>query len=629
MGDAATWNLYARQCRNGLAAVDAQRRLVFANPAFCSYALQSDGVREGRPLSEQPLDHALLDGLVAGLDSFGENGAEFVWEHGAGGDSRSCLCRILPPPNGDGHAVIEITKLPDEERARRILAAERTAMEHIEAQKERGRRLILDIIEELPVFVYMQRRDYNVAYANRKTRNLYGEPNGRLCYEMFSGRDSPCPFCPTFKVFETNKPEEWQFTDLEGRSFHIYDYPFEDEHGEPLVMELGMDITELKRVEQELVQAQKMRAIGVLAGGIAHDLNNNLLPIIFNIDYELSKAPEGQASEALTEALKAAYRAADLVEQVLDYSRQQNFSRSPLQLIPLATEYLELFQPSLPSSVRLSMDFSARQDCIVGNPSQVQQLLLNLCRNAVQAMPDGGDLDISIRNLRVDSLKHTPHPGLSLGEYVVLTVRDTGHGMEADRIERIFEPFYTSKKGSGGTGMGLAVVHAIVSSSRGVIHVNSTPGEGTEFTVYIPVAQERKPPVVAEPNDSGATRGRLLIVDDDSRALQAMARTLGNAGLEVFTAESGEEGLERFINARHRFSLVLADHTMPGMTGVDMASRILAHDQDANVIICTGHVEPELEEQALAAGIREFIMKPMTPRALVETVKKYCSHAAQ
>ncbi len=626
MGATSCWIQYANKCRNGLAAVDADNRLVFANQAFCRYAQIVDGVSEGLALDILPLDKYFLEQLRDELRKLRESGeeAEYVWEQDVDGVSCACRCRLIPPAELGQPVIIEVTEITNEERARQAMDAERAAMERIEKQKERGRRLILDIIEELPIFVYMQRRDYTVAYANRKTRNLYGEPKGRLCYEMFSGRDSPCPFCPTFKVFETNKPEEWHFTDLEGRSFQIFDYPFEDENGEPLVMELGMDITELKRVEQELVQAQKMRAIGVLAGGIAHDLNNNLLPIIFNIDYELGKVPEEEASEALTEALKAAYRAADLVEQVLDYSRQQNFNRSPLQLVPLVTEYLELFQPSLPSNLQLSMDFTARQDCVVGNPSQVQQLLLNLCRNAVQAMPDGGELTVSLSNLRVDSLKQAPHPGVSLGEYVVLRVQDTGHGIEKDRVERVFEPFYTSKKGSGGTGMGLAVVHAIVTSSRGVIQVDSEQGKGTMFTVYLPVAQERKPPVIAEPSASHSTTGRLLIVDDDRRALQAMARALGNAGLEVFTAESGEDGIEQYVHSKRKFTLVVADHTMPGMTGIDMASRILENDKNANVIICTGHVEPDLEEQALAAGIREFVMKPMTPRSLVETVKKYC-----
>lgn len=626
MGAATTWIHYAQQCRHGLAAVDAEGRFVFANQAFRNYAGIPDCMGEGAVLADTSLPEAFLEQVVVSLRTLRETGdsAEFVWEQDVDGAVRACLCRLLPPAESDQPVVIEITELPDEDRSRLKVAAERATMERIEKQKEKSRRLILDIIEELPVFVYMQRRDYTVAYANRKTRNLYGEPRGRLCYEMFSGRDSPCPFCPTFRVFETNKPEEWHFTDLEGRSFQIYDYPFEDENDEPLVMELGMDVTELKRVEQELVQAQKMRAIGVLAGGIAHDLNNNLLPIIFNIEYELGKVPEEEKSEALSEALKAAYRAADLVEQVLDYSRQQNFNRSPLQLAPLATEYLELFQSSLPSNVLLSMDFTVRQDCIVANPSQVQQLLLNLCRNAVQAMPEGGELKVSLSNLRVDSLKDAPHSGVALGEYVVLRVRDTGHGIEKDRVERIFEPFYTSKKGSGGTGMGLAVVHSIVTSSGGVIHVDSKQGQGTQFTVYLPVAQGRKPTVVATPSDSRSTTGRLLIVDDDRRALQAMARTLGNAGLEVFTAESGEEGIGQYMQAKRKFSLVVADHTMPGMTGIDMASEILAHDQDANVIICTGHVEPDLEEQALAAGIREFVMKPMTPRALIETVKRYC-----
>jgi len=372
----------------------------------------------------------------------------------------------------------------------------------------------------------MQRRDYTVAYANRKTRNFYGETNGRRCYEVFSGRDSPCPFCPTFRVFDTGRPESWQFTDGLSRTFHIYDYPFEDENGEPLVMELGIDVTELKRVERELFQAHKMRAIGVLAGGIAHDLNNNLLPIIFNIDYALGKIADDTLAEPLNGALRAAYRAADLVEQVLDYSRQQNVSRAPLRLIPLARENLELFTASLPANVLLEADYCAAEDCILANPAQVQQLLFNLCRNAVQAMPEGGRLSVSVTNALVESLKHAPHQGLALGRYVVLKVVDTGQGIEPGRIERIFEPFYTSKKKSGGTGMGLAVVHAITTSAGGSIQVDSRPGQGTVFTVYLPavepidtrVGDEPGAGYGVEPCPARGQSGRLLLVDDDQGA---------------------------------------------------------------------------------------------------------------
>ncbi len=378
---------------------------------------------------------------------------------------------------------------------------------------------------------------------------------------------------------------------------------------------------------------------------------------------------------------------------MLDYSRQQSLNRAPLRLIPLAQENLELLQASLPRSVELRVGFATDKDCIQANPSQIQQLLLNLCRNGVQAMPEGGTLTITLSHAVIQPLRHNTHPGVRPGEYAVLRVTDTGHGIERERLEQIFEPFHTTKRNTGGTGMGLAVVHAIVTSSGGHIFVDSMVQMGTTFTVYLPLYQPGTTPSrravtmgvsqdapngmpggttgdmpgdipdgraasgtaafaatgedrrthggmnggrghMASATDPGPACGpgrsaprRLLLVDDDKGASQAMQRVLRDAGFQVATADSGEAGLHAYRDGGPGYDLVVADQSMPGMTGIAMARRILQQDRTARIVICTGHVAPELEAEAQAAGIAGFLMKPMTPGTLIENIHRLCDAA--
>lgn len=607
---------FAANSPDALAAFSKEKQLLFANKRFLELLFLPLSDAKGTELQDLGLPEGLASDLAMAMDAVDRARAErrFTrWEKLVN-TRHKFACRVIPA--SDAGFLTEL-KLDSTEQS-----------EGNDADNT-GTSRFFAILDRFPAFVYMQRQDYTVAYANKRVRDLYGRTESRLCYEVFGGRTSPCPHCPTFDVFETGMPVEWEFTDDMGRTFHIYDYPYEDENGEAMVVELGIDVTELKRVEKELFEARKLRAIGVLAGGMAHDLNNNLVPIIFNIDHALSHVQEESCRETLGEALQAAYRAAKLVEQVLEYSRQNDTKRVDLDFAHIVQRVMQDFRDKLPPDIDVGVDVGARNSVIKANEAQLEQVLANLLHNAVQAMAKGGAINVYLGEYQVEAQHKPPHPDLKPGEYATLRICDTGKGIEKEHIDRIFEPFFTTRKGKGGSGMGLALVYAIVNSAGGVVKVDSTPGIGTCFTLYFPKASSPvyQPMLRGEPCILHSQGGCILLVDDNVPARQAMARTLCDAGFSVDQADTGDAALEMLAPDPGKYGLVLVDQTMPGMSGLEMSKRLLADTPAANVVIYTGFAEPELEEQALAAGVLAIALKPMSPFVLVETVRQYAGKA--
>jgi len=624
-----TFETFTLNSPDAVAAVDDKGLITFANARFCTLVKRAADRIAGTPLFDRPLPQPLKAELKQAITWAGKHEKEETFtcisHNRAAGEKFSCFCRVIPLNRGEDHCfLIEIRDetrlltLRDDLQEKKVSHCRETLL------KERRKRLFFGLFEELPTFIYLQRRDYTVAFANKKVRKLYGDAEGKLCYEVFAGRTSPCTVCPTFEVFDTGRSVEWEFTDNNGRTFLIYDYPFEGEDGEPLVLEMGVDITDLKTVEKALFQARKLQAIGVLAGGIAHDLNNNLVPIIFNVEFARAKVDHPDLKEALEEALQAANRAESLVAQVLEYSRQQDVNRRLLHISPLVRACIKDFQAGLPDNICLAADLNARSSRVLANETQMQQVVMNLMRNAAQAMPGGGAIHVSITLKQVSSRPGHPAQKPAPGTYVVLAVRDTGKGIRPDVLERIFDPFFTTKKKQGGVGMGLAVVHSIVLGNKGEIFVDSIRGRGTVFTVYLPLAKGPQAALEGELADLRGENIRLLLVDDDPGALSAMARALGQADFIVDTAPSGESGLAKFREGPGRYGLVLTDHAMPGMTGLEMARQMLVRKRDAKIVFCTGHIEPALEEQAKKEGVAGFARKPLSPAKLTELVRHHC-----
>jgi PAS domain S-box-containing protein len=382
---------------------------------------------------------------------------------------------------------------------------------------------------------------------------------------------------------------------------------------------------EKKKLETQLQQSQKMEAIGTLAGGIAHDFNNILFAIIGFSEIAMDDVPEGSMARAnMKEVLTASMRAKGLVKHIIAFSRQAEQERMPLQIQPIVKEALELLRASLPSTIEISQNIDKECGAVLAEPTQIHQVVMNLCANAYHAMrEDGGVLEVTLAEVDIDSSVLDSNLDLNPGPYLGLTVSDTGHGMERVVTERIFEPYFTTKGMGEGTGMGLSVVHGIVKSYGGDIRVYSEPGKGTTFHVYLPrIATSAIAPetVSAEPAPRG--KERILFVDDEVQIVHMMREMLERLGYHVTARTSSVEALEAFRAQPEKFDLVITDQTMPNMTGVELSKELMRIRPNIPIILCTGFSEVISEEEAKAIGIRDYVMKPVVQTQIANRIRQ-------
>ncbi|MBU2454825.1 MAG: PAS domain S-box protein, partial [Proteobacteria bacterium] len=391
-----------------------------------------------------------------------------------------------------------------------------------------------------------------------------------------------------------------------------------------VVQGIFRDVSEIVQAEERLRQSQKMEAIGTLAGGIAHDFNNILAPIMGYTELAMIETNDQTILSDLSRVMEAAGRAKELFQQILTFSRKDTTEKKPHRIQQIIKETVKFLRASIPSSIDLQTDIDVDCDPVMCNQTQVQQILMNLGTNAYHAMKEkGGRLDIRLKQMEPDFLLAPDFNGLPLGRYVCLSIKDTGTGISPEDMERIFDPYFTTKNKEEGTGLGLSLVHGIVESYGGVIKVRSKKDVGTVFKVYLPVV----PGLTKEKEkltDTVTLKGseRILLVDDDRGVVQVTQKILENLGYQVTVMTDSKEALKIFSLKKETFDLVITDHTMPGLQGTDLARQMILIRPDIPIILCTGYSALISREKARQLGIKDFLMKPLAQKDLAAAIRK-------
>jgi len=443
--------------------------------------------------------------------------------------------------------------------------------------------------------------------------------------------DTPSKIAPRSSIENRVDEGEIKIKDRDGNTL-IWDFSSaplgETSDGHKLIVSMAKDITEKRTLELKLNQSQKMEAIGTLAGGIAHDFNNLLSVIVGYTDIVIEDLPADSPSVLdLQEVHKAANRAKELVSQILAFSRQDNQELIPLKIQLIIKEVMKLLRPTIPTTIEIRQDLDPNCKSVLADPTQIHQVILNLCTNAYHAMrKNGGVLSITLASVvesNDDAIAY-----IQAGEYVKLSISDTGVGIAKHIQGKIFDPYYTTKAKGEGTGLGLAVVHGIVKQYNGDITVDSTPGKGTTFHVYLPaITAETESLPQRTLSELPKGNERILVVDDDEKIAKINKRILRDLGYLVTASASSVDVLGKFQIQAESFDLVITDMTMPHMTGAELAKHLLGIRPDIPIIMCTGFSDQINNEEAMKIGIFDFIMKPVDKTTLALAVRRALDHS--
>jgi DNA-binding response OmpR family regulator len=388
--------------------------------------------------------------------------------------------------------------------------------------------------------------------------------------------------------------------------------------------QLKNELAEQKRMEKILKQAQKMEAISTLSSGIAHDFNNILSIIIGYCEVAVmeNKPVNTKISQCLEKIDTAAFRAKELVQHLLTFCKKTEQKKTHIKISPILKYVINYLKTNIPSTIEIKKEIAKETGTVLADPTQIHQLILNLCQNAGQAMMEnGGTLSVGLKQVFLDSEKIISYPNMVSGHYISISIQDKGYGMDKEIVERIFDPYFTTKEPGEGTGLGLAVAHGIAASHGGTILVESQPGAGSSFEVLLPCRQTKqyKPDTRVEqtlPKGSG----NILFVDDEESLVGFGTTVLERVGYMVEGYTSSIEALDIFTRSPEKFDLIITDHIMPKLQGMELAKKILKIRNDIPILLCTGTKSDQLIEHAKVSGIMEVLQKPIPMKTLIKTI---------
>ncbi|MBW6519917.1 MAG: PAS domain S-box protein [Desulfoarculaceae bacterium] len=513
----------------------------------------------------------------------------------------------------------------------RMVISDLTEQQLAEIEVRKARELWEQTFDAIDDIVTVHDLDMRIIRANRAAGVLTqmdpAELIGKWCYEVFRGADEPCHDCPEIlaRMTQTNQQANIYYKNLR-KTFTVTSVPLLEQSGIVGFVAIAKDITDYLQMEERLRQSQKMEAVGVLAGGISHDFNNILVPILGYAELAESRiAADDPLRSDLQQIIKGALRAKDMIAQILAVSRKAPQKKQSFQPQLVVREVLQLLRASLPATIEIKTKFADDCGMILADPTQLHQIVLNLCRNAQYAMNEsGGVLQVSLAKTIIGKEdSRLLDSGLVPGVYSVLEVSDSGCGMNREILEQIFEPYFTTKGQGKGTGLGLSVVHGIVKSYHGHIAVQSEPGKGTSFQVYLPSIAEELFLKEDGPLLPVAAGAECILVVDDEEVITNMFKTiLAQVGYQVIAFNNSLEALAFIVQDPTAFDLLLTDMSMPDLTGLELIQKVLAVRPDLPVILCSGFNKLVNKKEARALGIHVCLEKPVSVRELSWAIRK-------